>query len=127
MNIIRSSNLQFVPASHEDAKNPGSFKKVLFGKDDLLDGRIAMVNWAKLPRRKSFRAHFHEDMEEVFIIMSGKVEITVEQESATLEKGDAIVIPIHAVHTMKAVGEEDTEYIAMGISLGKGGKTVVTQ
>jgi mannose-6-phosphate isomerase-like protein (cupin superfamily) len=40
-------------------------------------------------------------------------------------KGEAVVIPPRIVHEMKNAGGEDLEYLAVGISQGKGGKTVV--
>jgi hypothetical protein len=40
MKIVRSSDLSFTAASHEDPKKPGVLKKVLFAKDDLLNGHI---------------------------------------------------------------------------------------
>jgi len=39
--------------------------------------------------------------------------------------GEADVTPPREVHEMKNTGEEDLEYFALGISRGKGGKTVL--
>ena len=125
MKIIRSTDLKYIPASHEDQRFPGVLKKVLLVKDDLVEGRTQMINWALLPVGKSFEAHYHEDMQEVFIILNGYVKIIVDNEEADLSKGDAVVIPLRSVHEMKNTGTEDVEYIAIGISLGQQGKTVV--
>lgn len=125
MKIIRSGQLQFIPASHEDPKAPGVLKKVLLQRDDLIDGKIRMINWAFLPVGKSFRAHYHEDMEEVFIILNGMAMIRIDKEETVLEKKDVVVVPIGKVHEMKNIGEEDVEYIVVGVSQEKGGKTVV--
>ncbi|MBW2646376.1 MAG: cupin domain-containing protein [Deltaproteobacteria bacterium] len=125
MKIIRSGQLQFIPASHEDPKAPGVLKKVLLQRDDLIDGKIRMINWALLPAGKSFRAHYHEDMEEVFIILNGMAMIRIDKEETVLEKKDVVVVPIGKVHEMKNIGEEDVEYIVVGVSQEKGGKTVV--
>lgn len=125
MRIIRGSDITYIPASHEDKNNPGVLKKVLTRKNDLLDGRIMMINWAKLPKQKSFAPHFHEDMEEVFIIVSGSVLITVGEETEKMEKGDMVIIPVKSIHTMENKRTIDCEYIALGISKGDGtGKTV---
>lgn len=124
MKIVRGSELDFVPASHEDPKNPGSLKKVLVGKDDLVVGRVMMINWAKLPVGKAFEAHYHEDLDEVFVIMSGEAEIKVGDEVEKLKAGDAVVIPMKSVHVMVNTGKVDVEYIALGVSSERGGKTV---
>jgi mannose-1-phosphate guanylyltransferase len=116
--------MQFVPASHEDPNNPGSLKKVLLHRADVIDGRVQMINWALLPVGKSFEAHYHQDMQEIFIIIEGKVEIMIDQENAELKAGDAVVIPIKSVHKMKNISDTDVVYIAMGISAEGKGKTI---
>lgn len=128
MKTIIFKSLSFTPASHENQKSPGAFKKVLFTiKDFLPEGKIQMINWAKLPCGKAFACHFHEDMEEVFIISAGKVRLKVGKEIEKLEKGDAVLIPMGVSHQMENIGAEDADYIAIGISLGKGGKTILFQ
>lgn len=115
MKIIRLQNLSKVPASHEDPADPGVLKQILFRRDDLAPGRIQMVNWATLLPGKSFRAHQHEDMEEIFIILNGKVEITIGDEHEILEKGDTVVIPEASVHIMKNFIDKEVSYIAIGV------------
>lgn len=125
MRIIRGSEIQFVPASHEDPSNPGVLKRVLATRDELIDGRIQMINWASLPAGSAFQAHYHEDMEEVFIILTGRVEMTVDGVDSELLPGDAIVIAPHEVHSMKNLTDKNLEYVVLGISTGQGGQTVV--
>lgn len=125
MKIIRKKIIPKVPASHEDPKDPGVLKQILLNRDDLARGRIQMINWATLLPGKSFRNHYHEAMDEVFITLNGEVEITVGEEKETLGKGDAVVIPEGAVHIMKNLTDRDVCYIAIGISRGEDGKTVV--
>ncbi len=64
-------------------------------------------------------------MQEIFIIIQGKAMITVDQNETTLEKGDVVSISPPSPHMMKNIGTEDVEYIAMGVSGGENGKTVV--
>ncbi|MDY6988291.1 MAG: cupin domain-containing protein [Thermodesulfobacteriota bacterium] len=124
MKVIRSRALEFVPASHEDPTSPGVLKKVLLHKDDLVEGRVQMINWALLPVGKAFRSHYHEDMEEVFIVIHGSAKMTVGKEEAKIGPGDVVVIPVGTVHKMENMGKQDVEYLAMGVSQGKNGKTV---
>jgi mannose-6-phosphate isomerase-like protein (cupin superfamily) len=127
MRIIRAAAGEFVPASHEDSRQPGVLKRVLAVKDDLLNGRVQMINWARLPVGSAFRRHYHEDMQEVFVMLRGKVEITVDGERAALGPGDAIVIEPRQVHQMQNTSTEQVEYLVVGISLGQGGQTVVVE
>lgn len=124
MKLVRSNKLVFVPASHEDPKNPGVFKKVLLKKGDVQSGVVEMVNWAKLPKNKSFNSHLHEDMEEVFIIISGSVEASIGEEKTTLNSGDTLVVPINTPHSFKNKSNTTVEYIVFGVSKNTGGSTI---
>jgi len=125
MKLFRSNALDFIPAGHEDPKAPGVLKKVLLCADDLVRGKIQMVNWALLPAGRSFKPHYHEYMQEVFIMIRGDATITVGQRKARIGPGDAIVIPVGKIHRMENMGKEDVEYVVLGISQEKGGKTVI--
>jgi mannose-6-phosphate isomerase-like protein (cupin superfamily) len=123
--IVRAADRSFVPAGHEDPVSPGAWKKVLFAKDDLQPGRVQMVNWARMPAGKTFAPHYHEDMQEMFIILGGEGEIAIGGERADLNAGDSVLIDAREVHEMRNRGQEDLEYLAIGIAGGVGGKTVV--
>ena len=125
MKMYRLPLLDWVPASHEDQQAPSVWKKVLLQKADLIDGRMQMVNWCRMEPEKAFQAHYHEDMEEIFIILKGQAKILVNGEEAEMGEGEAVIILPREIHQMKNAGEEDLEYLAVGISQGTGGKTVV--
>jgi len=125
MHIVRGDGIAYIPASHERPDEPGVLKKVLVQAGDLIEGRVQMINWALLPAGKSFQAHYHEDMQEIFILVQGSTRIEIEGESAVLNTGDAVFVPVAAVHTMHNLHPEDAVYIAIGITRGRGGKTVV--
>lgn len=127
MRIIDSKDLPFVPAGHEDPRSPNVWKKVLLQKADLRPGTVQMVNWARLPVGKCFALHYHEDMQEIFVIVQGEARITVGKETALLRRGDAVLIDSREVHEMRNEGNEDVEYLAIGITAGTGGRTVVVE
>ena len=125
MKIFRLKELEWIPASHENQQTPSVWKKVLLQKADLLDGRVQMVNWCRMEPGKAFSPHYHEDMEEIFLILKGKARIRIGEATAEIESQEAVVVPPREIHEMKNVGEEDLEYLAIGISQGQGGKTVL--
>lgn len=125
MRLVRGGEIEFVSASHEDPQNPGVFKRVLATRDDILPGRVQMINWAKLPRDSQFNAHYHEDMQETFVILNGRVSMTVDGKEQELSAGDAILIEPREVHLMKNLSDEDVHYLVLGVTLDQGGKTVV--
>ena len=92
MKIIKFNDLDFIPSSHEDQNSPGVLKKVLFSKDNITEGNIQMINWSKMPIGRSFNPHYHEDMDEIFIILSGKAKIKIGDKEEVLEKGDSVIV-----------------------------------
>ncbi len=86
-----------------------------------------MVNWASLGVGKSFARHYHEDMQEIFVLVQGEATINVDQETVTLHRGDTVVIDPGEIHQMQNTGSETVEYLAIGVSSETGGKTVVME
>ena len=60
MKSIFSNASGFIPASHEDPRNPGVLKRVIATKHDFQEGHVQMLNWARLPAGSSFQLHYHE-------------------------------------------------------------------
>jgi len=120
MKIIRAKDIKTEPASHEDPNNPGVVKKVLFRLGDLAGGNIQMINWATLLPHKSFRAHAHRDMQEIFILMNGNAELIVDGKKILLQSGDACVVLQGELHEMKNPSANPLTFLAIGIApLGK--------
>ncbi len=83
-----------------------------------------MINWARLPKGKTFAPHYHEHMIEVFIIMNGKVRAKIDNDEAVLEKGDMVIAREREIHSFENLSDEDVDYLAMGVVTSEGGKTV---
>jgi mannose-6-phosphate isomerase-like protein (cupin superfamily) len=124
MKIIRGGLINAVPASHEKQNDPGCVKKVLAKRDNLADGKVQMINWSTLLPNKNFEPHYHEDMQEIFIILNGEVEIEVDKKRDILRTGDAVIINEKEIHKMFNKSKQEVHYIAIGISREMGGKTV---
>jgi mannose-6-phosphate isomerase-like protein (cupin superfamily) len=123
--IVYADDRSYVAAGHEDPRNPGVWKKVLLQRTDLRRGSVQMVNWAKMPAGRGFAAHYHEAMQEVFIIFRGRARLTVGDQTVLLQPGDTAVIDPQEVHRMVNDGDADVEYLAMGIVERPGGRTIV--
>ena len=125
MKIIRATDIETQPASHEDPGAPAVLKKVMLRNRDLIAGNVQMINWSTLLPGKTFRRHLHDNMEEVFIIVKGRARIMVDDEEAEISDGDVVVIPVGSVHTMENLGQDNVDFISLGIAPGKRGKTIV--
>lgn len=125
MRKFEFDDVPFEAAGHEDPRAPGVWKKVLWRKADLQPGRIQMVNWAKLPAGSRFANHYHEDMQEIFVMVSGVVRLRAGDSECTLQRGDAVLIEPREPHQMWNEGNVDAEYLAIGIVSGDTGRTVL--
>lgn len=124
MHIIRFKDKEYIPSSHEDFETPGVLKKILIKREDLINGQLQMINRARLLPGRSFNKHYHEDMEEIFIMLNGKVKIIVDNEEDYLQEGDTIIVPVGKTHQMINETDKDIYYLAIGVSTDKKGKTV---
>ena len=127
MKIVRGNSIEYTPASHEDPNDPGCLKKVLATKADLISGQVQMANWSKLSAGKSFQPHYHKDMQEFFVMMEGQARMVVNGEEYELNAGDALLVDPMEVHSMTNETDVDITYFVLGISTGKGGKTIVVE
>lgn len=119
--------MPYVAASHEDPADPGSLKRVLFTLKDFPKSHILqMINWAKIEPGKSFRTHYHEDMDEVFIIMKGSATILVDGMAEAVGVGDAMLITAGSRHRMENRSDSVVEYLVIGVSQDNDGKTILT-
>ena len=97
----------------------------MFKRGDLQSGIVQMVNWAKMEAGKTFTPHFHEDMQEVYVMLSGEARLLVDGQTVNLSRGDALLIDPREVHQMWNEGAQDVEFLAFGIALGTTGRSVV--
>ena len=125
MEFLSAESQTFVPASHEDPLQPGVLKRVIATHQLFQQGHVQMLNWARLPAGNSFQPHYHEDMQEAFVLISGRVQMIVNQAVCQMAPGDAVLVSPGEIHQMVNHGEQDAEYIVFGISAGQNGKTIV--
>jgi mannose-6-phosphate isomerase-like protein (cupin superfamily) len=72
-------------------------------KQSLAEARLA-VGAATIP-------HHHAVTEEIYYILSGTAEMTIEQESRSVEAGDAIAIPPGQRHTIRNTGTDELVFL----------------
>ncbi len=64
-----------------------------------------------LPPGKAVTPHFHRDTEEVYYILAGTGEMSVDGESAPVGAGDAVYIPIGATHSLHNTGDAEMRIV----------------
>ena len=52
------------------------------------------------------------------------MKVKIDRKEAVLEKGDMVIAKEGQIHTMTNISDQDVDYFAMGVVIGKGGKTI---
>lgn len=57
-----------------------------------------------------FDWHFHQDTDEIFIVLKGEGKYFCEEEITEYKVGDIMITPANLKHKIEALGEEESEY-----------------
>lgn len=87
----------------------------LSGKDTA--GRFTIVENHN-PPGVGIPTHVHENEDEVFRILEGEMEFTVEGTTSLLKAGDTIFLPRQVPHSFRVVGEQNAKSIITIIPSG---------
>lgn len=72
---------------------------------------IPFVHIATIPQGCSVGDHSHADREEVYLIIKGKAELTIEGVAHVMKPGSIGLVKKGAVHSMRNIGEEEMQMI----------------
>lgn len=89
-----------------------------------LEASVFLTNWSYvdhllLPPGASEGRHRHSGVEEVYYVIDGSGTVTVGDESASIEKGDAVPIRLGEVHSFQNAGPLELEFMIIGIAAEK--------
>ena len=100
------------------------------GKDTVLYRRALgpsafRSNWAfvdhlLIPAGSSVGSHFHNGVEEVYLVIKGKGTVRVNDETAQIVNGDAVPVRAGEIHSFEPDKGEALEMIIYGVALEKG-------
>lgn len=66
--------------------------------------RIRWVHPTVTPR------HSHDDAEQVVLMLSGRIEMTIDDQAFEMQEGDVAIIPKHTLHTGRTLDEDAVFY-----------------
>ncbi len=75
------------------------------------------VAYAMLQEGKAYEPHAHGDHEEIYYIIAGNGEITIDGETQKIRDGDAIYIPAGSVHSIVNNGTDFLIFLAFSSQL----------
>ena len=107
MDSINISELEFTKSSH-----PRQLKKVIF-KGSEMKSSITQVAYAELLAGEIIDEHFHDSMEEVFLVLDGNCEFCLDGVPQVLTKDSVIKIAPKIKHKLKALTETKLYYFGV--------------
>jgi len=94
------------------------------GREALESPQVG-VTWIRLPAGVSTqgdKGHYHDHQDEIYVVVAGgPVEFRVEEDSLSLDAGEAIRIDAKALHAVRNGGEDEALVIAVSGQLPEGG------
>jgi mannose-6-phosphate isomerase-like protein (cupin superfamily) len=71
-----------------------------------------MVTWVTVPPGASQAAHLHDRAEQVYVVIEGRGEVTIEGETQVIEPGDLAYFAPRTTHAITNVGAGRLVYVS---------------
>jgi len=101
-------NIKDIPL--EVAHGGSGSRQLLVTPDKLISPYFEVITKGLLETGKIFDWHFHQDVDEIFIVLKGQGKFYSDDEVVDYQIGDIITIPANTKHKIEALGNEINEY-----------------
>lgn len=92
----------------EDNEIEKPHEKILIGEDQT---ETIALGYVSVDHGESTHQGFHDDEEEIYVILKGKALLTVGEEECEVGPGSVAYVPRNHTHQMTCVSEEKLEYL----------------
>lgn len=96
----------YSPPGHE-----GTFNRRLVGPEEGIENLEVIIG--EMEPGGLADPHFHDELEQIMYILTGKMHIIIEGEETVLTEGDVVWIPKKAMHEVKNVGNTNLKFVLM--------------
>lgn len=83
------------------------------GHPDDFDTLVNFMHETTLPKGTSIGLHPHEGNEELYYVIEGKGEMTVDGETTVMEPGDVVLTKSGSSHSFRNIGDGDLRIIVL--------------
>jgi mannose-6-phosphate isomerase-like protein (cupin superfamily) len=84
-----------------------------FCTGNMLYSDLDSFEWARVPTESVIGEHVHSRTEEIYFIVRGRGEMTVDGELREVRAGDLVLTPLGSRHSFRPLGDEAVEIIVM--------------
>lgn len=109
--IVHDFGIDYKLLRGQEAYDPGIPNHCMKG--------MLYVAYAMLQEGKAYEAHAHGDHEEVYYIISGRGEMTVNGEKRGVRDGDAVFIPAGDTHSIANRGDGFLIFLAFSAQIAE--------
>jgi len=109
MKLVQLAEIDAGPVNHAS----GMMRKVLLGEGDL--PASVRLSYALFQPGQAVEPHRHEDVYEVFYLLSGQGRLSVERRSMAIAAGSCFVIEPNETHALSNDGDVDMAVIYFGL------------
>jgi mannose-6-phosphate isomerase-like protein (cupin superfamily) len=82
-----------------------------FVTGNMLHSNLDSFEWAQIPPDGVIGAHVHSRTEEIYFIIRGRGQMTMDDELIDVGPGDLILTPLESCHSFRPTGGEPVEII----------------
>ena len=93
------------------------------GSERDFDSLLTFVHEVTVPSGTSIGLHRHVENEEVYIMVKGRAEMTIDDQIRTVNAGDVILTRDGMAHAIRNAGEEDVLFYSIECAFKPEGKT----
>ncbi len=91
----------------KSGENPAG-EKILIDRDET---ETIAAGYVCVESGNSTQTGFHDDEEEVYVILKGKAELLLGDETREVEAGDVVYVPRNTRHRMTCISQDRLEYL----------------
>ena len=112
----RTDPTQFKPVDY----GGGTIYEMTVLPGDIMSTNVAYIRSGILPARTGIGTHTHRNMEEIYIVLDGPAEFTLDGATALLPDRSSVLCPMGSSHALYNNSDETIRFVALAVTRAKG-------